>query len=85
MNKSVNIELSRLKSLLMQDKASTPDRLTEVLKSDIFSLLKNYMDLYPDDLKILIDTDDKGYHLIISARTNRFKQIGMLPKLSNKQ
>jgi len=82
-NKTGEIELSRLKSLLIHDKASTPDRLTDVLKSDLYAVLNNYMDLFSDDLKVLIDTDEKGYHIIVSAHTNRFKQIGMLPKLYN--
>lgn len=79
-NKAGEIELNRLKKLLMQDKVNTPDRLTDVLKSDVYSVMKNYMELRPDDIKILIDADDKGYHVIVSARTHRFRQIGMLPK-----
>lgn len=79
-NKAGEIEYGRLKKLLLQDKVNTPDRLTDVLKSDIFAVMKNYMDIRSEDVKVVIDADDKGYHVIISARTNRFKQIGILPK-----
>ncbi len=79
-NKSGEIELQRLKNLLKQDKVNTPDRLTEVIKSDLFGVLKNYMEIRGEDVKVMIDADDKGYHVIVSARTNRFRQIGMLPK-----
>lgn len=81
--KAGEIELSRLKNLLVHDKVSTPNQLTDVIKSDIYSVLSNYMELYSDDLKVLVDADEKGYHLMISAHTNRFKQVGMLPKLYN--
>ncbi|NLK17327.1 MAG: hypothetical protein GX304_02225 [Clostridiales bacterium] len=80
MAKPVEIELSRLKKMLMQDKSSAPSQLAEVIKSDVYSALSSYMDLFSDDLKVLIDCDDAGYHVIISARTHRFKQIGILPK-----
>lgn len=64
----------------MQDKASIPCQLADVLKSDIYFSFKNYMELKPENIKIYFDADEKGYHVIVSARTNRFKQVGMLPK-----
>ena len=80
MAKPVEIELSRLKKMLLQDKSSTPSQLAEVIKSDVYSSLTSYMHHFTDDHKVLNDCDDAGYHVIISARTHRFKQIGILPK-----
>jgi hypothetical protein len=82
--KAGQIELARLKNLLMQDKVNTPNQLADVIKSDVYPVLSSYMDLFSEDLKVLIDADDMGYHVIISARTHRFKQIGMLPKKYDK-
>jgi septum formation topological specificity factor MinE len=79
-NRMSEIELNRLKNLLKQDKVNTPDSLTDVLRSDLYAVLRNYMEIRSEDLKVIIDADDKGYVIIISARTNRFKQIGMLPR-----
>jgi septum formation topological specificity factor MinE len=79
-NKMGEIELNRLKNLLKQDKVNTPDSLTDVLRSDLYGVLRNYMEIRSEDLKVIIDADDKGYVIIVSARTNRFKQIGMLPR-----
>lgn len=78
--KAKDMEYKRLKSLLIQDKANAPNQLSDVLRSDIYTLLKNYMEITPSNLKIYFDADEKGYHVIISARTNRFKQMGTLPK-----
>lgn len=80
MKKAAQIELARLRKLLMQDKPTAGGQLAEVIKSDVYQTLSSYMDLFSDDLKVIIDTDEAGYHVIISARTHRFKQIGMLPK-----
>jgi septum formation topological specificity factor MinE len=77
---SARLEYRRLKSLLMQDKANVPCQLGEVLKSDVYFSFKNYMELKPENIKIYFDADEKGYHVIVSARTNRFKQVGMLPR-----
>lgn len=70
------IEFDRLKSLLIRDKANAPCQLADVLKSDVYTLMKNYMDISAENVKIYFDADEKGYHIIVSVHTNRFKQMG---------
>lgn len=81
MYKAGEVELTRLKSLLLKDKVSTPNHIAEVIKSDIYSVLSNYMELFADDLSVSIDCDEQGFVVDINAKTARFKQIGALPKV----
>lgn len=83
--KAAQIEFDRLKNLLIKDKANAPCQLADVLKSDIYTLMKNYMEINSENIKIYFDADEKGYHIIISVHTNRFKQMGMLPKYYERQ
>jgi len=75
-----NFEYVRLKNLLLQDKVSAPQQFADAIKSDVYKLLGGYMDLYAEDLKITIASDENGFQVNITARTDRFKQIGLLPK-----
>lgn len=84
LKKSADIELNRLKSMLLKDKVSTPTHISEVIKSDIYDILANYMELFSEDLKVDIECDERSFIVNIKARTARFKQIGALPKQINK-
>lgn len=78
--KAGEIEFLRLKSLLVSDKVNTPTQFSDVIKSDVYGILNNYMELTPDDLDVKIDADENGFRVVMTARTNRFRQIGTLPK-----
>jgi septum formation topological specificity factor MinE len=80
MAKNGEIELSRLKNLLLQDKVNTPTQFAEVIKSDLYGVLSGYMELYSDDLSVAISADERGFLVAVEARTARFKPVGMLPK-----
>ena len=74
------VEYMRLKSLLLKDKVSAPAHLAAVIKSDIFTVLQNYLEVVPDDLEVNLDSADGFFKLHITAKSRRIKQVGALPK-----
>lgn len=78
-SKPGQVEFMRLRKLLLKDKVSTPDCLKGVIKSDIYTVLTNYMELNPDELEVEIAEGDGKFCLNITAYTKRFKQLGALP------
>ena len=71
------VEYGRLRSLLIQDKVSTPTQVAALIKSEVYAVLGNYMELFADDLDVLIDCDERGFHVVIDAHTLRFKALGV--------
>ncbi|MCK9575176.1 MAG: cell division topological specificity factor MinE [Clostridia bacterium] len=68
--------VNRLKNVLLSDKFTNPERLNEVIKSDILYVLKNYMDIDTDDIKLNFTLNDDGnYQLRLSASCKRLKLL----------
>jgi len=75
-----NVELNRLKSMLICDKINVPNELCSLIKSDVYILLSNYLELIPDNVTVDEEVSDSGFIVQIKAKTNRIKQFGNLPK-----
>lgn len=75
-----NVELMRLKSMLISDKVSAPSELCSLIKSDVYVLLANYMELKPENILVDQTIEDNGFCINIKAKTERLKQFGALPK-----
>jgi septum formation topological specificity factor MinE len=74
------IQISRLKKVLIVDKLHSPTRLIGVLKSDLCNVLRSYMDMKDDDLKISISMDNRGmYNVNIYVTASRMKALNSLP------
>ena len=70
----------RLKKVLIADKHFNPERIKQVIKSDIYNILRDYFELTSDDIFVNLDiTKDGQYHLILDATSNRIKIFGALP------
>ena len=68
--------VNRLKNVLLSDKYTNPERLNEVIKSDILYVLKNYMDITSDDIKLNFTLNDDGnYQLRLAASCKRLKLL----------
>lgn len=77
---SASMDADRLKHILIADKHFDPQRLKQVIKSDIFAVLRDYMELESDKLFIDIELNSNGeYHLKVDAIANRLKIFGSLP------
>ncbi len=71
--------VQRLKQVLINDKHYNPDRLNDVLSSDIFKLLSNYMDITNADMLSKITIDEQGnYVLRCKVVCKRLKIMGLL-------
>ena len=72
--------LDRVKSAIATDKHFKPDKLAELLKSDIYMSLNEYADVRGDDFKICIEVNDLGEYIInVCAIARRLKIIGIVP------
>lgn len=66
--------LSRMKTVLLHDKLLLPNNFEEVLKSEVASLLDNYMSIHKDSLDINISVNQDGeYEINIKAYADRLK------------
>lgn len=73
-------DADRLKRVLIADKHFNPERIKQVIKSDIASILKNYAVLDAENLFIDIEINSNGsYHFKIDAIADNIKIFGALP------
>jgi len=66
----------RLNRALVLEKHFNPEKIRNVIKSDIFSVLKNYGEIETKDLHFdIVILDDGSYEVEFKARLNRIKVI----------
>lgn len=79
-NPSAKEDEERLKYVLIADKHFNPDRIKQVIKSDIYYVLLNYAHLKSDDIFVDIEITPSGaYHFKIDAISQNLKIFGSLP------
>ena len=77
---SSKMGIEKLKKVLVSDKHLNPSLINEVLKSDVYNLLLNYMELSESDIITKIEIDEKGDYIFrCKAKATRLKTIGILP------
>lgn len=70
----INNAEKRLEKALVLEKHFNPERIRNVIKSDIFSVLKNYGDIQHKDLDFdIVILDDGSYEVMFKARLNHIK------------
>ena len=80
-NNPAKVGVDRLKKVLISDKHFNPERIKEVIKSDILYILKNYTDVEADDLNFEINVENNGgYKISIDANCTRLKFLGSIPE-----
>ena len=67
---------NRLKKVLIEDREQSPEKLCEVLKSDITNVVKCYMENPSCDIQTLEDEEDIVF--LVKISTKRIKSIGVL-------
>lgn len=71
--------LSRLKNAIVSDKHFKPEKLCNIIKSDIFMTLTEYAEIRADDFNISITVNDFGEYVInICAIARKLKTIGLV-------
>lgn len=79
LDKPSKIVENRLKKVIVSDKKSLSPQLIELLKSDIYSLLDNYLSLDKDSFDINININELGkYQLTFNATANYLKSYGII-------
>lgn len=56
--------LNRINNLIKADKKENPEKLARLIKSEIVYLLKNYMEINMDDVKLDFGIDNDGRYLL---------------------
>lgn len=62
--KSVVLMDNRLRQVLINDRKDNPGKIIGLIKSELFFVLRNYMDVKIDDLQLDIGIDNNGKYLI---------------------
>ena len=73
-------EYVRLKNMLMADKSNTPNKFNDVLKCDLFIVLKNYFEIAPEDVVLETESDERGFFVKMLAKAGGIKRLGGLPE-----
>lgn len=69
----------RIKKMLLQDRMNTSEDFIEVLNSDLWGLLSEYMEIIPDTLGTKITTvGDLFYDINITLKASRIKSISIV-------
>lgn len=67
---------NRLRHVLIKDKQENPNKIINILKSELLYVLKNYMEIDAEDLTVNISVSDKGrYHIELEAFVKRLKMV----------
>lgn len=74
--KTAKLASERLKNVILSDKVSHPDRLNDLLKSDVNDMLKTYFELYPGSIKVCLKPSEYGLDILIDATAIRVKDFG---------
>ena len=79
MNNELVVCSERLKNVLKSDKKDNPNKILNVLKSDILYVLKNYMEINSDNLDVNISVTSIGtYNLTVMANVSRLKTLNCI-------
>jgi septum formation topological specificity factor MinE len=66
----------RLEGVLTRDKKQNPKQILAPLKSDLYALLENYLDI--KNLNIEIEATTNGFVFSASANAKSIKNIGIM-------
>jgi len=68
----ISVVNARLKNMLINDKKDNPNKIVGLIKSEIYYVLKNYMDINQDDIFFDIGIDNDGvYQISFNAEVKR--------------
>ena len=61
----------RLKSVLVSDKEETPNKILNVLKSDVLNVLKQYMEISGEELSVDVSINQFGQFVFCAQAISR--------------
>jgi septum formation topological specificity factor MinE len=64
----------RLKNILITDKKQNPQKIENIVKSEVYYIIKNYFELSIDDFNVNIDVDHNNKYVVnINFESNNIK------------
>ncbi len=79
MQNELSVCNERLKNVLVIDKKDNPNKILNVLKSDILYVLKNYMEINNENLEVNIAVTQLGtYNITVLANVSRLKTLNCI-------
>ena len=70
---------NKLMQVLISEKRFDPQKIDRVLESDLYKVIKNYMDIDREDIRTQLVLEDDGcYVLRCKVRARRIKIFGVL-------
>lgn len=71
--------INALMKVLISEKRFDSSAVDKVIASDIFNILKNYMDIQREDLKTQLVLDEQGFYVLrCKVRAKRIKIFGVV-------
>ena len=71
--------LIRIKNILKKDKEKISQPLLNMIKSDLFNVVKSYLDVNQNDISIRYFINEEGiYEIDLKIKTNRIKKVQFL-------
>ena len=69
---NVAIIEARIKQMLINDRKENPNKIISLLKSEVFYIFKDYMDIKMEDINLDIGIDNNGKYVInLNVETGR--------------
>lgn len=79
MQNELSVCNERLKNVLVIDKKYNPNKILNVLKSDILYVFKNYMEINNENLEVNIAVTLLGtYNITVLANVSRLKTLNCI-------
>lgn len=71
----------KLKNAVITDRTGALENTLRVVKSDVYGILSNYMEIDRDNIAVTADLDAQGAcEITLTAKTNTFYEIGKMLK-----
>lgn len=70
--------VEKLKQVLINDKHVNSDRLNQLLTSEVYKVLLNYLDIYKEDIMSKISLENGKVVFRLKVSCNQIKIVGML-------
>lgn len=79
MSKDIALYENRLKNILVADKEENPMKVINVLRCDLLTTLKNYMEITNEELEVSITVDEFGFYVFNAySRVRRLKNLSAI-------
>ena len=74
-------KIKSLQTALVSDRHLLPSKIKELIGSEVFKCLQNYLELKPENMTSRFDVNSDGdYEFCLSVTAKRIKIMGILPK-----